>query len=1071
MPVQSILSEPQNFRCLTFSSTHTYMNSPTNKVTLVSPDGADVDVLDLSFPESAGKSGNYYRRVMKFRVAVDKVTVYWNGEDSRRYDLVVKVDPNAVEYLVRNDDGIFEPVSHPEHPSLEQRLIAKAFLKDATFIDTGVFILGESTTPSNLNKLLGEMTSKGSKIVAVGSGGPEDVEALNAVTSIGLDPRKLYDYWRQIDKCRVAREQTASISYAGMLPGGVLEFDVARREPALPLVAAATTTVSVSVSEAAAEQPPTSVSPKSGSVPAGIEAYLRLHAVNSAVEFSSAVVNKRAASLARKGTTPEQFEGLRASLVFGGLSLATGELREEVGGVSDVSVSSGELPPLAAGAALEVATPAEGKRFAREIVYVAVPASSPSRPVSPAASLFSAANDKKKHYVEIKVSTVAGPPPAPPAADEGEAPKTPASKPCLRVPSPPDAFDKRVKEVEERMESAPSAGSSSSSSDAGASKVSFKHEAQTCYEIRRYGGSRIKSKRMICQVINLVEGKDTRKTIRRWRQALLEDHDMDPPLTKAEERDLKDDAAFYRYKRLMRLGWGRNDDEHYVQGDDEFVAQLQLLGFTEKAKYAMGFYGHDSNAAAFYQLDDMVEEEEERKQEVQEMESIIADLLPTIIPTDHESDTESEFGEYEDEDECEEDEQVFVKTPDENVPSNSNITQGPIEEEEIQAVEQRTTESVTAKPTPRVKFPPAVPDLPFAQMFHERKPGPAASIANTEAEQQSSLAQTAREQENFTPVTPTKAPASSASPESAPISPLRLTYAQVAIRPFTPSPVKSVASSAEPVTTPPVKSDAPSPSLKSSPGGSGLSWAQIVAKPAPPITTESSKNVLAASPATSKAPSSRGSSSHGRSGQSSIKGGKEQKNQVSSKKSSPKKNNSERGSKSPTPEAKSIEELEEIKATKSENASASQSPRAPVAIHKDKEIAASTSPNRQNTNIKKFSLSGSPPPPSEAGSATSNGSDKENTTTRKNGAKTKNPPESKEVPYISSSSSPSSHSTPGSSDFEIIYPADHDGPEDLTTCTGRAEYLIRKIKQVIAEMPPPIPHEQSEGSHGEGSPN
>ncbi|KAF3915413.1 hypothetical protein AA313_de0208988 [Arthrobotrys entomopaga] len=1056
MSVQSILSQPQNFRCLSFSSSHTYMNSPTNKVTLVSPDDADVDVLDLSFPESAGKSGNYYRRVMKFRVAVDKVTVYWNGEDSRRYDLVVKVDPCAVEYLVRNDEGIFEPVSHPEHPSLEQRLIAKAYLKDATFVDTGVFVLGESTTPSNLNRLLGEMTSKGSKIVAVGSGGLEDVEALTAVTSIGLDPRRLYDYWRQIDRSRVVREQTASISYVGMLPGDVLEFDVTRREPALPPVAAATTTTASSSSAVAP------LSPKSGTlalVPAGIEAHLRLHAEKSAVEFAPAALQKRAMSLARRGTTPEQYEGLRASVLFGRLSLTAGESEEEVEDVGDVSTPVGGLPPVAAGAALEAVTPAEGKRFAREIVYVTVPASSPSRPVSPSASLFSPSSEKKKHYVEIKVSTVAGPPVAPPTDNEGEAPKTS----CLRVPSPPDAFDRRVREVEEGMELAPSADSSSSPSDTGASKVSFKNVAQTCYEIRRYGGSRIKSKRLICQLINLADEKDTRGNVRRWREALLEDHNIDPPLTKAEKQGLKEDAIFFRYQRLMRLGWGNRDNEHYVQDDDDFVAQLQLLGLSERAKYAMGVYGNDGSGATYWHLDEMVEEEQERKQEVEEMENIIAELLPTIVPTDQQSyDTEADYDEDEDEEYYEDDEQVPVSAADENVAPDSNIIATSVEEEETRVVEQEMTESVTVKPTPRVKFPPAVPDLPFAQMFHEKKSQSGTSIASTGAEQtKSPPVQIEQKKEKSVPVTPTKAPTASTSMEqAAPITPPpRLTYAQVATRPFTPSPVKSVASSAKPVATPPsAKSPVPSPSPQSSPGSSGMSWAQIVAKPAPPVTAESSKNVPSATSGSSKAPSPQSSSSSRRSGQPSTKGGKQQKGKGSNRKSSPKKNNrGQGGKKSPTPQSKTTGKVEETNVTQTGKTCAPQSSQTAAVVRKDK----------QNASIKKSS----PPPLSEAGSAMSNGSDKENTTSKKNGSKTKNPPKSGETPNVSSGSSPSSRSTPGSSDFEIIYPTDNDGPEDLTTCAGRAGYLIRKIRQVIAEMQPPITHEQSEGSNEGGSPN
>ncbi|EPS38308.1 hypothetical protein H072_8086 [Dactylellina haptotyla CBS 200.50] len=221
-----ILSQPQNFRCLTFSSTHTYMNSPTNKITLVNPMDDDVDHLDLNFPESAGKSGNYYRRVMRFRIPKDKLIVYWNGKTSKKYELVCQVDPVYVKYLYRNDEGKHEVVTHPDYPGADQKWIAQAYLKDPTFLETGVFVLGESSTPSNLEALLNEMTKHGAKVVTVGNGGAGDVEALCAATSIGLDPRKLYDYWMELDKLRQIREQKASISYVGMHAEDLFEFDL-----------------------------------------------------------------------------------------------------------------------------------------------------------------------------------------------------------------------------------------------------------------------------------------------------------------------------------------------------------------------------------------------------------------------------------------------------------------------------------------------------------------------------------------------------------------------------------------------------------------------------------------------------------------------------------------------------------------------------------------------------------------------------------------------------------------------------------------------------------------------------
>ncbi|KAF3933214.1 hypothetical protein ABW20_dc0106693 [Dactylellina cionopaga] len=238
MPCLDLLKEPQHFRSLNFSSTHTYMNSPSNKITLVSgPMGEDDDVeqLDLSFAESAGKSGNYYRRVVKFRVPVNKMTVYWNGEGCYKYEIVVKVDIDAVQFMYRNEEGEFVEVTHPDFPGDIPSFIARSYLKDDTFIDHGVFVLSESTTPGNLSDVMKEITNNGGKVVTVGSGGIDNLYALDAVTGVGLDPRKYYEYWYELGKKMNNRgDKAIKVSYGGARKDSYLEFDVNTREPKLP---------------------------------------------------------------------------------------------------------------------------------------------------------------------------------------------------------------------------------------------------------------------------------------------------------------------------------------------------------------------------------------------------------------------------------------------------------------------------------------------------------------------------------------------------------------------------------------------------------------------------------------------------------------------------------------------------------------------------------------------------------------------------------------------------------------------------------------------------------------------
>ncbi|KAJ6263133.1 hypothetical protein Dda_1693 [Drechslerella dactyloides] len=232
MAGMSTLRKPHHFRSLNFSSTHTYMNSPSNRITLVSEGDDDVPCLDLNFPESAGKNGNYFRRVMKFRIPIDRTTFYWNGTESQTYEIVVKVDPSHVQYLVKNEEGKFVEVSHPDHPDAEPAFVARAFLKDDTFVDEGVFILGESTRPSEMRKVLKEAQAAGATVVAVGDGGVDNLYALHAVSGIGLDPTKYFDYWYKVLTRARSREKNdlGQISLDKLVrKSSTLEFEIAPR--------------------------------------------------------------------------------------------------------------------------------------------------------------------------------------------------------------------------------------------------------------------------------------------------------------------------------------------------------------------------------------------------------------------------------------------------------------------------------------------------------------------------------------------------------------------------------------------------------------------------------------------------------------------------------------------------------------------------------------------------------------------------------------------------------------------------------------------------------------------------
>ncbi|KAK6341378.1 hypothetical protein TWF696_008456 [Orbilia brochopaga] len=234
MVCMSTLRTPHHFRSLTFSSTHTYMNSPSNRITLASGENNDEDVpcLDLNFPESAGKNGNYFRRVMKFRIPINRTTFYWNGNPLQPNDIVVKVDPSYVQYLVKGDEGEFVAVSHPDHPDASQSFIARSFLKDDTFVDEGVFVLGECTRPSEIRKVLTEAKAHGATVVAVGLGGVDNLYALHAVCAVGLDPCKYFDYWYEV-ACRARsreREGMAKVSFGQAVDqSGAFEFEIAPR--------------------------------------------------------------------------------------------------------------------------------------------------------------------------------------------------------------------------------------------------------------------------------------------------------------------------------------------------------------------------------------------------------------------------------------------------------------------------------------------------------------------------------------------------------------------------------------------------------------------------------------------------------------------------------------------------------------------------------------------------------------------------------------------------------------------------------------------------------------------------
>lgn len=240
----SKLAEEHHFGSLQFSSTHTYMNSPTDRITVVSANDDDVEYFDLSFPESGGKSGNYFRRVVKIRIPVAKTHVFWNGAGSPKYEFVVKTDSKFAQYLVKQEDGSFAPVTHPDFPDKDQAWITRGYLKDETFIDEGVFVLGETTMPGDLAQIMREIQQLGGSVHTVGAGGIGDKDALGAVTSVGLDPRKFYDYWRKIGRLAEERAEkerlAASLGVSSVeVDGEYLEIDVGVRDPILPLVASA----------------------------------------------------------------------------------------------------------------------------------------------------------------------------------------------------------------------------------------------------------------------------------------------------------------------------------------------------------------------------------------------------------------------------------------------------------------------------------------------------------------------------------------------------------------------------------------------------------------------------------------------------------------------------------------------------------------------------------------------------------------------------------------------------------------------------------------------------------------
>ncbi|KAF3195810.1 hypothetical protein TWF225_000187 [Orbilia oligospora] len=252
--VFSKLAEEHHFRSLQFSSTHTYMNSPTNRITVMSANDDDVDYFDLSFPESAGKSGNYFRRVVKIRIPIAKAQVFWNGEGSLKYEFVVKTDSRFAQYMIKQDDGTFAPVTHPDYPYKDEAWLAKGYLKDETFIDEGVFVLGETTMPGDLAQVMREIQQLGGSVHTVGARGIGDQEALTAVTSVGLDPRKFYDYWRKIGRLAEERAEVERLAASSEVAsvevfGEYLEIDVGVQEPLLPVVAPVTAVQAVAATK------------------------------------------------------------------------------------------------------------------------------------------------------------------------------------------------------------------------------------------------------------------------------------------------------------------------------------------------------------------------------------------------------------------------------------------------------------------------------------------------------------------------------------------------------------------------------------------------------------------------------------------------------------------------------------------------------------------------------------------------------------------------------------------------------------------------------------------------------
>lgn len=86
------------------------------------------------------------------------------------------------------DDGTFVEVTHPEHPGAPASYVVRAYLKDDTFIEKGTFVLGECSRVTEVPQMLEDIEALGGKVVLVGSGGQDNVDALNACIEIGLDP-------------------------------------------------------------------------------------------------------------------------------------------------------------------------------------------------------------------------------------------------------------------------------------------------------------------------------------------------------------------------------------------------------------------------------------------------------------------------------------------------------------------------------------------------------------------------------------------------------------------------------------------------------------------------------------------------------------------------------------------------------------------------------------------------------------------------------------------------------------------------------------------------------------------